>query len=485
MFEALGLNTTLLYWIATAVHVPLAVAASGHAVLFKRDTAATIGWAGLIWLVPFLGAFLYFCFGINRIERRARSLRGSLSQIRPQPPVSAVVHDWSEQFTDEQVHFASLHQLVGDLTERPLLSGNRLTPLINGEAAYPAMLEAIDNAQESITLCTYIFDDDRVGSDFVSAIVRAIERGVEVRVLIDSIGARYSHPSMVRRMRRENIPVAVFLPTLVPRLLTYANLRNHRKICVVDGRLGFTGGMNIRDGHRLDLDPRHPVIDLHFQIEGPVVAHLQEVFAVDWEFSTGEKLAGKRWFPPIEPVGDSCVRGVSDGPDEDFEKLLLTILGALSVARRRVIVVTPYFLPDSSLIDALSVAAMRGVEVQILLPEYNNIALVKWACTAILPQVLQRGCRVWYSPGPFDHTKLILVDDVWTLLGSTNWDPRSLRLNFEFNLECYDARLAGTLTELAESKLARAREVTLEEIESRGLPARLRDGAARLFSPYL
>jgi cardiolipin synthase len=176
---------------------------------------------------------------------------------------------------------------------------------------------------------------------------------------------------------------------------------------------------------------------------------------------------------------------VPEGPDEDSDHLRLTILGAISVAQQSVTVFTPYFLPDAPIIKALNVAALRGVSVRIVLPEENNIKLVQWAATAQLWQVLQRGCRVFYSPPPFDHTKLMLVDNGWSLVGSTNWDPRSLRLNFEFNVECYSMELNRELTEFTEAKIAMAREITLEEVDARSITIRLRDGVARLFSPYL
>lgn len=255
---------------------------------------------------------------------------------------------------------------------------------------------------------------------------------------------------------------------------------------VVDGRVGFTGGMNVREGCLLKLGPQHPVRDLHFRVEGPVVAHLQEVLAEDWAFTTGEVLQGERWFPRLVPAGECLARGILDGPDENFERLRTTLLGAITAASSSVIVVTPYFLPDAVLVNTLNVAAMRGVEVDILLPAENNLRVVQWASTAQLWQVLERGCRVWLTPPPFDHTKLMVVDGAWVLLGSSNWDPRSLRLNFEFDVECYDRRLAGLLQQwLRDERLRHARPVTLAEVDGRSLLVRLRDGVARLLSPYL
>ena len=184
--------------------------------------------------------------------------------------------------------------------------------------------------------------------------------------------------------------------------------------------------MNIREGCLLSLNPSHPVQDLHFRVEGPVVAHLQEALTEDWAFCTGEELHGERWFPPLGPAGSVIARGIVDGPDEDFEKLRLSLLGAVACARCSLLIVTPYFLPDSALITALNVAALRGVEVDIILPQKGNLPVVQWASTAQLWQNVQRGCRVFLSPPPFDHSKLMVVDGAWTLIGSANWDARHL-----------------------------------------------------------
>ena len=468
------------------VEVIAVVAATTHAVLNKRDTRAVIGWVGLVWLAPLIGALLYYCFGVNRIERKAVALRvRSVWNHREQPlPAggrSALHHEWDA----EHPGLAGLSRLVGRLTEQPLTRGNRIEPLRNGDEAYPAMLAAIAQAERSISLLSYIFDSDRAGDAFLDALADAHRRGVQVRVLIDGVGSRYSRVNMIRRLRAAGLNAAAFLPTRVPRMFKYANLRNHRKLLVVDGRVGFTGGTNIREGHWLKLDPPRPAECLHFRLEGPVVLHLQETFATDWAFAGGESLHGPLWFPEPARPGAIWARGIPDGPDEDLDKLPLTLMGACAAARRSIHVVTPYFVPDASLIDALNVAALRGVAVHIVLPSVNNIALVQWASTALLWQILIRGCRVYLSPPPFDHTKLMLVDGLWTLIGSTNWDARSLRLNFEFNVECYGQHLASELEAFVRTRIAQSREIRLHDVDSRSLPIRLRDGLARLLSPYL
>jgi cardiolipin synthase A/B len=483
---ALNFLTDFWPYLLAALTLALNLWASGHAVLHKRDTLSATAWAGLIWTAPLLGAGLYFLLGINRIRRRARSLRARSPRLQvPAASPCCSPEALAGLLPPGAVHLSALARLVGDVTQRPLLLGNRVAPLGGDPPAYPAMLQAIDEATRSVALATYIFDNDRAGALFLEVLHRAVGRGVEVRVLIDDVGARYSAPSIVRPLRRAAVPVARFLPRWLPWAVPYANLRNHRKILVVDGRCGFTGGMNVREGHYPELRPRHPLQDLHFRVEGPVVAHLQEAFAEDWAFCTGELLQGERWFPALEPAGAAPVRGIADGPDEDFEKLRLTLLGALACARSSVLIVTPYFLPDAGLITALNVTALRGVAVDVVLPERNNLRLVQWASTALLWQVLERGCRVWLSPPPFDHSKLMVVDGTWALVGSANWDPRSLRLNFEFNLECYDPELAGLLEGMARAKIRRARRVTLEEVDGRGLAVKVRDGLARLLSPYL
>jgi cardiolipin synthase len=470
----------------TVLTVALAVVASCHAVLSKRDTRAAIAWVGFIWMLPVLGACLYALLGVNRIARRARSLRAHQPQVEPlRSSGPHAVSDVHATLGPRAGHLAALARLVAEVTGRPLLSGNRITPLCNGDEAFPAMVRAVDEARDSVLLSTYIFDNDSSGRQFLAAFARAAARGVEVRVLIDDVGARYSWPSIVAALRQAGARVARFLPTLLPSAFPYANLRNHRKILVADGRIGFTGGMNIREGCCLRLPSRHPVQDLHFQVEGPVVAHLQQTLAEDWAFCTGEVLSSERFFPPLQPAGEVLARGISAGPDDDFEKLRLTLLGAVGCARRSLLIMTPYFLPDQALLTALNVTAMRGVRVDILLPQENNLALVQWASTALLWQVLERGCRVWLTPPPFDHTKLVLVDGAWALLGSSNWDPRSLRLNFEFDLECYGPALAGSLQELALARLRQARPVSLADVDGRSLPRKLRDGLARLLSPYL
>jgi cardiolipin synthase len=471
--------------VAGVLAIVLNVIASAHVVLHKRDSRAAVGWVGLIWLAPVAGAVAYTLLGINRIKRKASEQRASqpalLSGEFERPPrLSGGV-----SLTNHADHLAALARLLDRVSGRPLTQGNAIVPLVNGSEAYPAMLEAIDGARRSVTLATYIFDRDHAGQMFADALGRAAARGVEVRVLIDAVGSRYSRPPITRTLGRLGIRAALFGRTRVPWRMPYFNLRNHRKILVVDGRVGFTGGMNLRQGN-MDTPPDGLTIqDLHFRVEGPVVSQLQQTFIEDWAFTTGEILQEDHWSPELHPVGDTVARVITDGPDGDFEKARLVYLGALGCAQESVRIVTPYFLPDAALISALNVAALRGVAVEIVLPERSNLALVQWAATHQLWQVLQRGCRIYTTPAPFDHSKLMLVDNGWALIGSSNWDPRSLLLNWELVVDCYDRALVAQLSGIIEDKLADARRLTKADVDARPLPIKLRDGLARLAAPYL
>ena len=471
--------------LVTTGHVVLATLASGHIILTKRDVRSAIGWIGMVWLSPYLGTMLYILLGINRIQIKATMLRKDQPHAVPADDEDAPAEELSRALDVDAAHMAALVTFMGNVAHRPLTKGNTVKPLIGGAEAYPAMIAAIRGASRSVGLASYIFNDDAVGEQFVEALAGAKDRGVEVRVLVDAVGSRYHRPTIFKALRKAGIDARAFLPSLVPSYFAYFNLRNHRKVLVVDSSLGFTGGMNIDREFDARYSDGPPRTDLHFALKGPVVNTLREVFAEDWAFRTDEILAGGAWEDGEEEPGKVLARGVIDGPDNDLDNLLFGYLGGLNAARDRVAILTPYFLPDSRLISALSAAAMRGVTVDVLVPKVNNLALVGWACTAQLWEVLEHGCRVWAVPPPFDHTKLMVVDECWSYFGSGNWDARSLRLNFEFNVEAYDRTLAGELEAMVQARRLLSEPITRGQVDGRSLVVKLRDGTARLLSPYL
>jgi cardiolipin synthase len=460
-----------------AAYLMIAASVTVDVLLTKSDVRASLGWIAAAWLSPILGGVLYFLFGINRVTRRAVKL----TRKRRRP--GALVLGAGVPALSENI--ARLCAVGAKVASGELTGGNRLEPLEGGDGAYPRMLEAIRQAQRSIALASYIFRDDAAGRSFADALTAAAGRGVAVRVLLDSIGGGYFHAPILSRLRRNGVKARRFLHTWLPWRMPFLNMRNHRKLLVVDGRLAFVGGMNIGAENCRSLQAKRAIADIHFRVEGPAVRAMQEVFAQDWFFTAGESLDGPAWALETAPQGDTFVRGLSTGPDADLYKLESVLGAALTLARRRVRIVTPYFLPDARLQFALAQAALRGVSVEVVLPRRSDQRLMDWAMAGHIRFFRHADVRFFQTPPPFDHAKLATVDGEWSLIGSSNWDVRSLRLNFEFDLECYGAGFAGMVDAAIDARIAAARPVTPEDMLARPLWRRLRDAAARLLLPYL
>lgn len=467
-----------------AAWLVLASIAAGHAVMYKRDPRSASIWVMFAFVLPFVGAWLYWVLGINRIRRRAVGHLGKRERPfdLPQPTDT---HPLSNVHKEAVGHLVSLRTVGDRVTRLPMVPGNAIKPLHNGEEAYPQMLEAIGGADRSITLASYIFDWDDVGREFARLLGEAAQRGVRVHVLLDGIGALRSFSRTGRALMHSGAEVAAFFPLRFPFGRLRINLRNHRKLLVVDGRTGFTGGMNISERYLVERQAPGRVEDLHFEITGPVVAEMQHAFAEDWALATGETLSGERYFPALAPTGDALARGISSGPDEDLGIMHWMLQAALASAQHSVRIMTPYFIPTWPLISAMVLRALRGVEIQLLLPSKVDLRYMRWAADAYLWQLLEHGVRVYHRPPPFVHSKLMIVDNRWVLLGSANLDRRSLRLHFEFNIEAYDVKLARNLSSWMNELIAQSRPVTLEDVESRPTWRRIRDGLAKIVSPHL
>ena len=458
--------------------IAVSALAIGHAVLYKRDPRAAWGWLVACVAFPGLGGLLYFVFGVNRIRTQGQRLRRRMPALAERRRAEA-----AERSLPPDV--AVLARVSNAVTLRPLVPGNRVQPLHDGEQAYPDMLQAIRAAQRTVCLSTYIFDTDAVGREFAAALAAAARRGVAVKVLVDAIGERYSRPRATALLREQGVPAQRFLPLSLRHPFLHLNLRNHRKLLVIDGALGFTGGMNLGARHLArNLANSKRVVDLHFRVEGPVVPQLEHAFLEDWCFTTGEACVLPEP-PPLATAGTAICRGVSAGPNEDFEKLHWIYIGALSAAQERVLIMTPYFIPSRELVAALTAAALRGVKIELLLPGKNNLPYVDWASRAFLWELLRRDIWIGFQPPPFVHTKLFIVDDQYAVVGSANLDPRSLRLNFEFNLEIFDRSLVDELAGHFAAAKAAARQHTWWDDQNAPLAARLRNGCARLLAPYL
>jgi cardiolipin synthase A/B len=477
---SIATSSDLIPYLGLAAYGLVGVAVTGHALLAKQDVRAAAGWIAVAWLSPILGGALYYLLGINRVTRRAVKFDklergfGDAAAETARPPVAP--------------HLAALAEIAANATAGALTQGNRITLLRGGDEAYPAMLAAIGEARLSVALASYIFRDDAVGVAFAAALAAAQQRGVAVRVLLDGFGGGYLFPATFRRLRAEGVPVALFLHTWVPWRMPMLNMRNHKKLLIVDGAVAFTGGLNI--GVENSAGPARAqdkpyVDDVHVRVEGPVTRQLMATFARDWSFAANETLEDAAWWPELAAAGPVFARGIDSGPDADIDKLETVLGAALAQARERVRIVTPYFLPDQRLQFALAQAALRGVAIEILLPARCNYLVMDWAMRAHLRFFTDIAAELYFSPLPFDHAKLMTLDGEWCLVGSSNWDTRSLRLNFEFDLECYDRALTGEIDALIDGKIARSRRSSPAALQSAANWRRVRDAAARLLLPYL
>ncbi|MFN3720933.1 MAG: cardiolipin synthase [Rhizobium rhizophilum] len=476
-----------IYWAETlaVLSVVFGTVAATHAAMTKREVRSALGWVGVIILSPLVGAMIYSVAGINRIRRATLISRRALELDEIWRSLSLYAVSRETVATQFGARFGQMKLLGDKVTRRPLSSGNHIAMLTTGEETFDGMCRAIEAAEQSIILETYIFDRDTVGLRIADCLIAAHRRGVVVRVIVDAVGARYSVPSIIGCLEEGGVPVAVFNGQVIMGLrLPYANLRTHRKIMVVDGATAFVGGMNIRSGFVGSDGAR----DTHFRVTGPVVADILAVAAEDWHFETGEVLLGPEWRVRLDDAVSgtgTAIRAVVSGPDTHIETNHRLLLGAFSVAERSIRIVSPYFLPDTTFIAALNTAARRGVQVDLIVPSQNNLAIVARAMMGQFDQILREGCRVHLSTGTFDHSKLMVVDRQWCFVGSSNLDSRSLRLNFEIDLEVYDRVLAEQIEDRIDERLGTAEEMTLESLRARSLPNRMIDRFFWLGSPYL
>ncbi len=478
----------ILNWASISLSILLSIATAGHALLHQRSPSSALGWVAVCLVFPFMGPCLYFLFGINRVETRAKKLEdrrpASLIDLQDYEKAAHIV-SVTPSALKLPVRFSEIARISDKVTGFSLLSGNRVKILHNGEAAYPDMINTIETAQKTVYLTTYIFDTTPTGKRFIKALAEAVQRGVEVRVIIDGIGELYSMTRAGTKLKKAGVKVARFLPPKLIPPSVHINLRNHRKILIADGHTGYTGGMNIGDRHLVATHKKKKsrIVDIHFRLTGPIVMQLEQVFLEDWTFCTGEQIEPT----PSLPVqsGNVLCRAITDGPNEDINKLSTILIGAISSARERILIMTPYFLPSAEMISALKTAALRGIDVRIVLPLQNNLPFVQWASSNMLSELIYWGVKIYYQPPPFVHSKLFLCDDHYAQIGSANLDPRSLRLNFEFNVELYDREVTEILSIHVEDTISRSKKINLAAIENRPLIIKIRDALVWLFSPYL
>ncbi len=446
----------------------------------KRETMSAIAWSLTVLLVPFLGAVLFFVFGAQSINRpitrkqRKNSAYKRLEHSGDGGAAADVPVRWDT--------LARLGHLNGGFA---VTGGNSVELYHDGHPAYEAMLTAIKSAERHVHIQFFIFRNDESGQRFIDALCECARRKVEVRFLYDSVGSYNISSRLLGRLREAGGKVAAFLPLFGVIYRFRVNLRNHRKIVVIDGQIGFTGGLNIGDEYLGKHAKFGPWRDTFLRVNGPATHGLQRVFLEDWFFATEEAPHGGRYYPKSAMPGKSLVQVVHSGPDSMYKAIRETYFAGILNARKRVWIASPYFVPDAGIKDAMILAARSGVDVRFL----GLFRPDKWvpflAARFYWGDVLAAGVKVYqYTPGMM-HAKYMLVDGEWASVGSANMDNRSLLLNFEANCQLFDEELVAEMERIYLDDLAVSLRLDPEVFAARPLFSRLAENAARLFSPIL
>jgi cardiolipin synthase len=449
----------------------------------KRDPTAAAAWCLLVLLVPLLGALLFWLFGYNYVHRRITRLRRHRTAFDTAHPPARPEAARGALVPADSPH--ALANLAVAVDAFPVSQPNRVTVYHETEHAFAALLEAIRAARHHVHLEYFIFRSDDTGRTLIDLLAQKARAGVQVRLLYDAVGALFLSGRMIQPLLEAGGQVCGFLPVNPLRSLFHLNFRNHRKITVVDGAVGFTGGMNIGDEY-LGKDSYFGYWrDTVLRIDGPAVAALQRVFIEDWHFATAETLNEAVYFPPLEGQGQHAVQVVDSGPDQELNSLRELYFAAILEAKKRLWIASPYFVPDASILEALRLACLRGVDVRLLCLSRPDHFLSFYAGRYYWSDLLEYGARVYtYSRGMM-HSKIVLVDDNWALVGTANLDNRSLHLNFELSCVLFSRDLIGDLIAHFERDLTESVPLDAVTFAQRGLVSRLLENACRLFSPIL
>jgi len=472
------------YWphiaaLFSALNVVAIVVFLPWVLLSKKDATATVAWCLLVLFVPLLGALLFWGFGYNYLLHRVRHRRVERAGHRKQHP----------QPDGPPSHADRGEYDLGELAERvnayPLRRGNALTVYHETEHAYNALLDAISAARHYVHLEFFIFRSDATGTRVLDLLTHKAKEGVEVRLLYDAMGSLHLKSSSLRPLEKAGGQVDGFLPLNPFHSLIRINLRNHRKIAIVDGRIGFTGGMNIGD----DYLGKNPALgywrDTFVRLEGPAVSDLQRVFSEDWEFVRNETLSDEKYAPPQPEAGNVCVQIADSGPDQEINTTREIFFLAITSARRRLWISSPYLVPDNGLFDALRAARYRGVDVRILTLLRPDHYISYYAGLYYAADLLPYGVKIYLYRKGMMHSKMMMVDGRWGMVGSANLDYRSLHLNFEIGCILHDAEQVTQLEETYQRDLDDAIPLDQKALESRTLISRALENACRLFTPAL
>ena len=453
----------------------------------NRNPVKTLAWLLVILFVPFAGVIIYIFFGRNYRKKKIYSKKNLDDMSRLAASVNRQVEMLPSVLADESAAVRSKEHLIHLMlrNNRSLLTlDNTIELLVNGDEAFPSMLEAIRSAREFIHLEFYRIEPDELGTEFRELLKHKASEGVKVRVIYDDVGSWNIHKSYLSDMRAAGVLIFPFMPVRFPSFSSKVNYRNHRKILVVDGRSGFVGGLNIADKYLHGLPVLGPWVDTHLKLMGEAVAAIDQVFIADWNFVSGEEMQPDSSLERAHRTGNRClVQVASSGPDTEWATIMQVYFSAISTAKSSIYLTSPYFSPDESLLTALKTAGLSGVDVRMIFPKYSDSILASWNTRSYITELLEAGVRVYLYEKGFIHSKYLLVDNVFSSVGSPNVDVRSFDLHFEVTALIYDEEFASRLGHLFFNDLESCREIVMDEWVKRKRADKYKESMARIFGP--
>ena len=443
-----------------------------------KNPIKTICWILVVVFLPLLGVLTYYIVGRNVSKKRSK-FRAWREEFNRQRLISSQTGQTEPIYPD---HYKELKSLILNLEQSPVFGGNKVSVYPGGKSKFCSLFEDIDCAESHIHIFYYAIGDDHIGNEFKEKIINKVKQGVKVRLLYDGLGCNKTNRKYFKQMLEAGVEVRTFLPLSFPRFLRSVNYRNHKKIVIIDGRIAYTGGINVKDEY-IDGLPWGIWNDIHFKVEGSGASGLQSVFLADWYYASGEYLSSSEYYPAVEVFGEIPIQIVNAEPLGMHSNIMEAMFTAISRAKRYVYIETPYFIPTEGLLLSIQTVAMSGIDVRLVMPKKSDNAFVQYASNSYVEKLLRNKVRVYQYLKGFTHSKLIVIDDELVVAGSANMDIRSLELLFETNLFIYDREVSRTVKSIYETDMDNSEELNLNEWLHRSQSVKFREACFRLFSP--
>lgn len=487
--------TSLLY----LLNIVIAVYSSVLLISSKRDPVKTLSWVLVMILLPYIGVVMYFFFGRNFRKDKMFSRKGARDlSLRKELSREMLVKFMNRDNIPQEIR--RCHKLIVQnlKSSHSLLSSNeRMDIFFSGKKALDAMLEAMKGAKTHIHLQSFIIEDDRVGNAFKDVLISKAREGLEVRMMFDGFGGRHLGKNFLRELKDAGVEILNFSPFRLFFMPPIVNYRNHRKILVVDGRIGFLGGVNIADRY-YDGGDFPEWRDTHVRIEGLSVMSLQATFLLDRYFILNKNLGRRRKYYPMVGEVDkaSLAMGVAggnryysqiiaSGPDSDWAAIMQCYFTAITKARDHIYIITPYFIPSETILNAIKITALSDVKVSLMIPERSDTWLTNWGTMSYISELVEAGVNVYLFKRGFNHSKVLSIDGEYCIIGSANMDNRSFEHHFEVTSVIYDQECAHIIEDRFRKDLSRCTLVTKARWDKRSVRNKFYESVARLVSPLL